>query len=150
MPCWQSKLGNSISETPARLASGTGLPANWWCGNLHFPVDRLDINMDIPYCMTSVFLAYRYRNLPPISFSPFLRTHPLHDPSRVEPDQTTCCVCSLQRPAASQRCASPSRWRMKRRGPPRSITLLPRIIKVMLWSVIFFYHLPTGLERRRR
>jgi hypothetical protein len=84
----------------------------------------------------------------PRSFAPALPTFPI--PPRAKPDWTTNCACSLQRPAASQPCASASHWTMKRGDPPRSITI-PRIIKVMPWSVMsFFYHLlPTGLERRK-
>jgi hypothetical protein len=106
--------------------------ASRWCGYLHFPVACTVINMDIPYCMASVFhqVTHKYRNPFQILSSLFLRTPPPHIP-QVEPDQTTSCACSLQRPAAGQPCASPTHWQMKRRGPPRSITIM-QIIKVML------------------
>jgi hypothetical protein len=74
----------------------------------------------------------------PCSFAPVLPTFLL-----VEPDQTKSCACSSQRPAAGRPCASPSHWQMKRRRPPRSITL-PRIIKVMPWSVMLFFLSPSN------
>jgi hypothetical protein len=67
------------------------------------------------------------RSYTPYSFAPALLTFP-----QVEPDPTTSCACSLQQPEAGQLCASPTHclWKMKRRGPPRSITIM-QIIKVM-------------------
>jgi hypothetical protein len=59
------------------------------------------INKGIQYCMASVFLAYKNRNPFPIIFSLFLRNLPsIPSLPQVEPDQTTSCACSLQRPAA--------------------------------------------------
>jgi hypothetical protein len=48
---------------------------------LHLPFAG---DMGIPYCMASVFLAYKHRNPFPILFSLSLRTHPPHAPPRVE------------------------------------------------------------------
>jgi hypothetical protein len=79
------------------------------------------------------------RSYSPCSFAPAL---PTASP-QVESDQTTSRACSLQPPAAGQPCASPSHWQMKRRGPPRPITI-PRIIKVMLWSVMIFLLSPSN------
>jgi hypothetical protein len=68
------------------IESGTALPASRRCEYLHLPLAPMAINMDIsysmaidmgiPYCMTSVLLAYKYRNQFPIVFSLFLRTRP--------------------------------------------------------------------------
>jgi hypothetical protein len=126
-------------ETPARLNRGTDCLSAMWVSALSSRSYGYYDNKSIQFCMALAFLAYKYCNPFPISFSPFLHTHPTIPTGQTLPVRVTpaAVTCSLQRPVVSQRCASPSRWKMKRRGPPRSTTLL-RIIKVMPWFVIFF------------
>ena len=86
---------NSASETRFRLNRGlhyVTCARQRWLEYLTFQSLEWLINMGIPYCMASLFLAYKDRNPLPILFSLFLRTRHPHVPPRVVPDQATAVV----------------------------------------------------------